>query len=110
MSYTSNYMLAKDEQLLQQLTGALPDVADDVFAEGAGVADHDLRMALVAHAGPIGSAYRRFAEEMALQLVTTTGANLGSTDPEMKAAVVSLWTPYAKLMAERGAISVEVAA
>ena len=109
MSYTSNYMLAKDEQLLQQLTGALPDVADDVFAEGAGVADHDLRMALVALAGPVGSAYRRFAEEMALQLVTTMAVSLETTDAEMKTAVAQLWTPYAKLMEERGAISVVVA-
>ena len=108
MSYTSNYMLAKDEQLLQQLTGALPDVADDVFVEGA-VADHDLRMALVAHAGPVFSAYRAFAQEMALQLVTTMAVDLDSTDAEMKTAVANIWTAYAQMMEVRGVIEVVVA-
>ncbi len=108
MSYRDNYLLAQDEQLLQQLTGALPDVADDVFVENAATADHALRMALVAHAGPVGSAYRRFAEGIALQLVQTAGITLQSTDAQMKTAITLLWTPYAKLMEARGTITVTV--
>lgn len=106
MSYISNYALARDEQLLRQLTGALPDVADDIFAEDEGVVDHGLRMALVAHAGPPFSAYRIFAQEMSLQLITTMSVDLASTDAQMKTAVADIWTAYAKMMEARGVIEV----
>ncbi len=107
MSYKKTYDLARDSQITERLAVAIADVADDVYAESAGVAEHALRMALVAYAGPIASAYKAFAKEMALQLLTTNGTlSLTSTDAELKTAVSNMWTAYAKLMEARGVFTV----
>ena len=69
MSYQTVYELAKEEQLLQRLAVASAEVARDVFVEGAGVANHDVRALLVPYAGPRTADWRRFAQEIALLLL-----------------------------------------
>lgn len=106
MSYQSVYELAQEEQLLQRLTVAVADVVDDVFVESAATPNHDVRLAMVSYAGPEFSAYKRFAREMILQLLQTTGITNDSTDAEIKTAVAALWTPYALLLEAGGKITV----
>jgi len=107
MSYKNDYLFAKDGALLQPLTACLADVVDDVYVEGDGVANHAERLALAVYAGPTMTAYKRFAKEMALQLVVTMGIDANTNDAALKTAVMNIWTPYAHLMQERGVISVD---
>ena len=109
MSYQTVYELAKEEQLLQRLAVASAEVARDVFVEGAGVANHDVRALLVPYAGPRTADWRRFAQEIALLLLFLNPTlDVDSLDPELKAAVAGLWTVYAQILIEKGLITVPV--
>ena len=107
MAYQDTYALAKEEQLLQRLSVASADVARDVFVEGAGVANHDVRVAMVPYAGPRTADWRRFAQEIALLLLFLNSTlDVDSTDTELKAAVAGLWTVYAQILIAKGLVEV----
>ena len=109
MSYQSVYELAKEEQLLQRLAVASAEVARDVFVEGAGVANHDVRALLVPYAGPRTADWRRFAQEIALLLLFLNPTlDVDSLDPELKTAVGNLWTVYAQILVEKGTLTLPV--
>ena len=109
MSYQSVYELAKEEQLLQRLAVASAEVARDVFVEGAGVANHDVRVLLVPYAGPRTADWRRFAQEIALLvLFLNPTLTVDSLDPELLAAVAGLWTVYAQILVLKGTLTVPV--
>ena len=109
MSYQSVYELAKEEQLLQRLAVASAEVARDVFVEGAGVANHDVRVAMVSYAGPSTSNWRRFAQEIALLLLFLNPTlTVDSLDSELLAAVAALWTVYAQILVEKGTLTLPV--
>jgi len=109
MSYQSVYELAKEEQLLQRLAVASAEVARDVFVEGAGVANHDVRALLVPYAGPRTADWKRFATEIALLLLFLNPAlTVDSTDAQLKTAVGNLWTVYAQILVEKGTLTLPV--
>jgi len=109
MSYQSVYELAKEEQLLQRLAVASAEVARDVFVEGAGVPNHDVRVLMVPYAGPRTADWRRFAQEIALLLLFLNPTlAVDSTDAELLAAVAGLWTVYAQILISKGTLTLPV--
>ena len=109
MAYTDIWTLAKEEQLLQRLAVAVAETARDVFVEGAGVANHDIRTAMVPYAGPRTADWRRFAQEIALLLLFLNPTlSLESTDEQLQTAVAGLWTVYAQILIAKGLIEVTV--
>jgi len=106
-SYTEIFTLALDPDFTKRLAVAVADVGDEVYGEGSGVPNHDLRMAMLAYAGPTLSAYRAFAQDLALALLTLNqDMNESVTDAQLKSAVEQIWTPYALLLEARGLIEV----
>lgn len=107
MAYADTYLAMQEEQILRKLTVGASDVARDVFAEGTGVANHDVRLALVSYAGPRTSDFQNFAREVALIcLVLNPSLTAASADTAFKTAVAGIWTAYAQLMQAKGTITV----
>lgn len=79
MSHLDVYTNAYQAENINRLTVAVAEVARDVFTEGAGVADHDLRMQLLNHAGPRTADYERFAREIAVTVMTHPSWNTPPT-------------------------------
>jgi len=109
MAYKDTYVAMQEEQIIRAITIAAADVARDVFVEAGNTANHDVRLALVAYAGPRTNDFQSFAKEIALiLLVLTPSLTAASADSAFKAAVANIWTPYAQLLQARGLITVPV--
>lgn len=107
--YAGTYVLAREEQILQRLTVACADVARDVFVEAAGVANHDVRLAMVPYAGPSTADFRRFAQELALILLFLNPTlGVASTDVQLKTAVAAIWTTYSQILIAKGTIKLAI--
>ena len=110
MAYVDTIRLSREEQLIERLTVAVAKTAWYIASEDAGTANHDLRMALVAYAGPTNADYRRFAESCTVYLLAqNAGITINSSDGDLDTALAGIWTGYASVLAAKGTITVPVA-
>lgn len=106
MAYLDIYRLARDPQLVQRLIPAVAQQCVTVWGEGAGVANHDVRLKLVAYAGPRAADFERFASEIALLLcVLNPALSVATTDAALVQALESVWTPYALILQSKGLLA-----
>lgn len=107
MAYLDIIRLSREEQLVERLTVAVAKTAWYIASEDAGTANHDLRMALVAYAGPTNADYRRFAEQCTVYLLAqNAGITINSSDADLDTALAGIWTGYAEMLLAKGTISV----
>jgi len=106
-SFETIYVNAVTEENVNRLAIAIANVVRSVFLEGAGVAEHDLRIQLVNYAGPRTADYERFANEIAITVMANPSPviDADATDAQYEAVVASLWTSLAKLYEAKGIIS-----
>ena len=110
MAYVDTIRLSREEQLIERLTVAVAKTAWYIASEDAGTANHDLRMALVAYAGPTNADYRRFAESCTVYLLAqNAGITINSSDADLDTALAGIWTGYAEMLLAKGTITVPVA-
>lgn len=106
MAYLDIYRLARDPQLTQRLVPAVAAQCVAVWGEGAGVANHDTRIKLVAYAGPRAADFERFASEIALLLcVLNPTLSTASADAQLVQALEAVWTPYALILQSKGLLA-----
>lgn len=111
MAYLDTYMLARDPQLTQRLVAAVAQQCTNVWVEAPTTPNHDVRVALVAYAGPRLVDFERFAEEVALLLcVLNPTLGIATPDAELVTALEAVWTAYALIMQAKGLISVAAVA
>ncbi len=105
LTFKERYDIANDRTALERLAVAIVNVTKDVYLEVDTTPDHDIRVDLVAYAGPTFEQYKEFTKEMAL-IVFALNADLTkeSSDQDYEDAVSTLWTAYAQLLALRGTI------
>ena len=109
MTYAEIFTTATEEQLLQPLAVAIAAVAKDVFLEGIGVPNHDVRLAMVSYAGPSTRDWYNFAQQIALLLLFLNPTiTASSTDEQLKTAVEGIWTVYARILVQKGVIAVAI--
>ncbi len=110
MAYVDTIRLSREEQLIERLTVAVAKTAWYIASEDAGTANHDLRMALVAYAGPTNADYRRFAESCTVYLLAqNAGITINSSDADLDTALAGIWNGYAAVLQAKGTITVPVA-
>ena len=110
MAYVAPIRLSREEQLIERLTVAVAKTAWYIASEDAGTANHDLRMALVAYAGPTNADYRRFAESCTVYLLAqNAGITINSSDADLDTALAGIWNGYAAVLQAKGTITVPVA-
>jgi len=110
MAYLDIIRLSREEQLVERLTVAVAKTAWYIAAEDEQAADHALRMALVAYAGPTNADYRRFAEQCTVYLLAqNAGITVNSSDADLDTALAGIWTGYAEMLLAKGTITVPVA-
>lgn len=106
MAYLDIYRLARDPQLTQRLIPAVAQQCITVWSEGAGVANHDVRLKLVAYAGPRAADFERFAGEIALLLcVLNPSLSVATADAALVQALESVWTAYALILQSKGLLA-----
>lgn len=106
MAYVDTIRLSREEQLIERLTVAVAKTAWYIASEDAGTANHDLRMALVAYAGPTNADYRRFAEQCTVYLLAqNAGITVNSSDADLDTALAGIWTGYAAVLEAKGTIT-----
>lgn len=107
MAYLDTYTLAHDPQLTQRLVPSVAQQCTNVWVENPVTANHAVRVALVAYAGPRLADFERFAQDVALLLcVLNPALGVQSTDAQLVTALESVWTAYALIMQAKGLITV----
>ena len=105
--YTETYLLCIEEQALRKIAMAVSKTCWYISAEAADADQHDLRMALVNHAGPRLSDYMAFARELAAYLFTQNSTlTATSTDAAYDTAIAGIWNVYASALVARGVLTV----
>ena len=107
MAYIDTYTLARDPQLTQRLVVAVAQQCTNVWTENPQTANHDVRLALVAYAGPRLGDFERFAQEVALLLcVLNPTISIETPDAQLVTMLEGIWTAYALIMQAKGLITV----
>lgn len=107
MAYVDTYQLAGEEQLIQRLAVSAAKTAWYISSEDPNTPSHDLRMALVAYAGPRNVDYRSFAQECTVYLLAQNASiGLSSTDADLDTALAGIWNGYAAVLEAKGLIEV----
>jgi hypothetical protein len=107
MAYADAFVLSNEEQLVQRLAVSLAKTCWYISSEAPETENHDLRMALVNHAGPRNADYLSFARECTVYLLAQNATiSVNSSDGDLDTALAGIWNGYAERALGRGLITV----